>query len=347
VATFRHLRTSFLHNFRTFTTVASVSSTLPVPVASTVRSIARRAGFPLVLAVVLAAACSGPARTIHPAAQTEDSVVVGSADIVAAEHAVRDYFSLLAEGRAADARALLASGPRSEVSAAEMDRVAAALRQVQVRTLLPLHTTHEQIVFQATLDVAPDPAEPGEWQAGANTRWIEVSHSRRGWRIARIASTPIAGAEHPPVRQWALVHILDAGVSMEVPHAWQRQPQRWAWSPSGRSVPVVEVRWDEGVPEAGPDAHARVVRTLPVELAWGRGTEYSVEVPAATGGAPAEPLHRIHFVVRHGEAGRTISLLGEAHRREDLRTLRLVLRRMLTSMQFAAPSSLTAEAPGG
>jgi hypothetical protein len=308
----------------------------------------RIAAVAVALAAVLGVGgCNGQSRPNPPPAQAADSAVVVPVDLVTADRTVRDYFALLAEGRTAEARDLLASGPRSDMSAEEMAREAAAVRQVRIRTLEPLRTSGEQIVFQALLYAAPEAGAPGGWEQGPNTRWIELVHGRRGWRIARIAREPISVEALAPVTAWAQVHILDGGISLDVPNGWVPHPRRWAWSPPGRPTTLVEVHWYEGDLRATPgaDGGARLLRAVPVEADWGSGTEYVLEMPAPAADSAAAALHRTVFHVRSSDARHTVVIVGEASDSAGMRAVRSVMRRMLTSAEFATPSGLTAEAP--
>jgi hypothetical protein len=299
------------------------------------------------LLLVLAAACGeqkGVGRTSGLAVEATDSA---SLDVATAEWVVGEYFRALEQGRIDDARNLLAPGPRSDASEQDMQRAAAALRGVRVATLLPVSTGGERQVFRVNLEVPLEQGRAGAWREGSNLRWIEVVHDRRGWRIARIDSVPVAAAAWWPVRVWSRLHILDAGISLDVPHGWLQRSGEWAWSPPAHESQRVGVQWRQGgVSDAAAEllpAGSRILGTVPVETVWGTGTRYTLQWAATVAdGVPGFG----EYVVVTGADGGTFVFYATASTAEELRQLHSVLRRMYISSE-AMPASSTPVKAGG
>jgi hypothetical protein len=297
-------------------------------------------------AVLLLAACGGsgpaPERQV-----TQDTALVGSVEVATAQRLVRDYFDALLADRPDQARELLAPGPRSDMSREQMEREVDALESLRIRKLRTVEAAPERIVLEAFLQVEPNPARPGEWVEGENTRWIEVVHGWRGWRIRQIARVPIPAEAWWPVPVWAQVHILDAELSLEVPNAWARRSSDWVWHPRGGGAEV-GVRWADG--EAAADsaallpAGARVMRTAPASVGWGQGRLYVVEVPAGDDGESVLE----QWVVLRSREGRVYGFFARSADPEEMRPLLSVLRRMYTSAQptAATDDALPAREPG-
>jgi hypothetical protein len=293
-----------------------------------------------VLLLLVSAACGEREGAGHPAFSPSDTAVA-SIDVATAEWIVEEYFRALVQGRTDDARNLLAPGPRSDASDQEMEQAAAALREVSVSGLEVVRMEAGRLVLRAELEVLPHPDHASAWRSGSNLRWVELVHDRRGWRIARITSKPVAAAAWWPVRSWSRLHILEAGISLDVPYGWVQREDGWAWSPPEHETQRVGVEWREGGVDADaeepvPDGF-RIVRTSPVELAWGSGTLYSLEStdPPASG----SPSAVAEYVVISGSGGGVFSFHATAASAAELRQLRSVLRRMYAAAEVIPASS--------
>jgi hypothetical protein len=280
------------------------------------------------------------------AGQTEsrhDTVAAASVDLVTAERIVTEYFAALQEGRIAEARDLLAAGPRSDMSTEEMKLAARSIQRLRVLHLQPMDRRESRVVFRTTLEVEPHPEQPGGWSEGENTRWVEVVHGWRGWRIGRIASEPLPEADWSPVTVWTQIHIVEAELSLDLPNQWVRHEAAWAWSPPGNPNLRVGIRWAamEGEADASAllPAEANVLRSVPIDVGWGSGTIFTIEYPVADSASESQ-VHETLAVIRSTE-GLTYALFARAGSQEDLRTLQPVLRRMYTT---AVPLSASADA---
>lgn len=304
----------------------------------------------LVALVLLVGGCGSPEQPPRPPVLGSDSAAAASApavELATAQHAVAEYFAALAGGRAAEARELLAAGPRSDASVAALEAAGRGMRGVELVRLEPVQAAPERIVFEAVFEGTPQAGPGGEWRAGTNRRWVEVVHTRRGWRIARVADAMIAPAPWWPVTEWAQVHILEAGLALEVPGAWRSRPDEWAWSPYAAGLPRVGVRWAEaGAGAAATDLlprDAELLHSEPVSVPWGKGTLYRfADAPA---GPPTNATHGYtqHIVVRTDD-GRLYDFYGAARSEPELRAVHWVLHRMLGSVHLM-PGALLREEP--
>lgn len=298
------------------------------------------ATIPLVLTLV---ACE-PAGADRAAASDAASNPSGSIELATAEWVVREYFGALRERRTEEARALLAAGPRSDMDAQELIAAARELTDLEVTDLAVAEASTERIVFRSRLRVTPDPQYPGTWRPGVNTRWIEVVHSRRGWRIAEIASEPLPGS-WSPVRVWTPVHVLEAEISVDVPHGWYRREGEWSWSPNPEGWPYVglsrrEAR--EAQVEEVPQS-ASVLRSAMVDLEWGNGLLHTWEAPGSVAGCGAETCFE-HTLAVPDDFGRIYTFFARTARSDDLRPLLAVLRRMSRSAELSTGATLSARA---
>jgi hypothetical protein len=269
-------------------------------------------------------------------------------DLATAEWVVREYFAALRERRTEEARALLAAGPRSDTDAQEMMEAAREVTQLEVVDLRVVESGAERIVFGLSLRVSPDSRYPGAWRPGVNTRWVEVVRSRRGWRIGEIAAEPLA-ASWSPVRVWTPIHVLEAEISVEVPHGWHQRGGEWAWSPSPAGWPHVglsrrEFRETEAQQLPLPPA-ATVLRSTVVELEWGAGTLYTVEIPGSSTDCGATACFEHTLTVPDG-FGRTYTFFARTARSDELRPLLAVLGRMYRSAELSTRATLSARASG-
>ncbi|MEJ2735001.1 MAG: hypothetical protein P8189_15780 [Anaerolineae bacterium] len=138
------------------------------------------------------------------------------------------------------------------------------------------------------------------------------------------------------------VDILTTGLSVEVPDGWQRLEPNWVWTPDPAGGLRLGVTWVDLTPPQEPEAallpqNAQIVQSEPVELSWGSGRTFTVEVygPAAEGSATQAPVQSVetHVIVvaQIGDTRRAFDLFASAPTAAELDTLAPALQDMLDS----------------
>lgn len=103
-----------------------------------------------------------------------------------------------------------------------------------------------------------------------------------------------------PVLAYQKVDIPEAGLVFEVPVGWQRLETEWAWSPDDANGLRIGVNWmdiqpPQEVEAAMLPAPSQVIHSEPVELGWGSGRRFTLEVyaPAAQGSDTQAPVQSV------------------------------------------------------
>jgi len=137
------------------------------------------------------------------------------------------------------------------------------------------------------------------------------------------------------------VSLAEAGLSLDVPAAWTEiAPATWA--ASEESPWRLGVRWVDLEPPQEPEAAllpqpAQILTSEPVELAWGSGRRFTVEVygeaEEGTGQAQVQTVETHVLVVVERDGGRrAYDITVSAPDAQRLRNLESTLQRALTSV---------------
>jgi hypothetical protein len=137
------------------------------------------------------------------------------------------------------------------------------------------------------------------------------------------------------------VHVAEAGLSLEVPAGWtQIEPGTWT-APEDDALRL-GVRWADLEPPQEPEAAllpqpAQILDSEPVDLTWGSGRRFTVEVYGqAPGGDEQAPVQAVetHVLVVVELAGgrRAFDVYVEAPGAGQLGILEAVLQRTLASV---------------
>ena len=153
------------------------------------------------------------------------------------------------------------------------------------------------------------------------------------------------------------IEISSVGLAFDIPAGWSRREPEWVWSPEPKGALQIGVNWVDLQPPAEAEPallpnHAQTLSSVPVELAWGQGRQFTVEVyaPAAQGSdakAPVESVE-IHTVVvlANQEARRAFDLYARAPTAGELEALRPALNHML-SFSVLAQAAVPAQPSAG
>jgi len=144
----------------------------------------------------------------------------------------------------------------------------------------------------------------------------------------------------PPVYQE--VNIPEAGLEFEVPAGWMRLEPEWAWSPDGANSLRLGVNWMDIQPPQEVEAAmlptpSQIIHSEPVELDWGSGRRFTVEVyaPAAQGGDTQAPVQSVEthvlIVVSLGNTRRAFDFYASGQTAEQLAILEPSLQHVLTT----------------
>jgi hypothetical protein len=137
------------------------------------------------------------------------------------------------------------------------------------------------------------------------------------------------------------VSLAEAGLSLDVPAAWTEiAPATWA--ASEESPWRLGVRWVDLEPPQEPEAAllpqpAQILASEPVELAWGSGRRFTVEVygeaEEGVGQAQVQSVETHVLVVVERDGGRrAYDITVSAPDAQRLRNLESTLQRALTSV---------------
>jgi hypothetical protein len=149
-----------------------------------------------------------------------------------------------------------------------------------------------------------------------------------------------APTSSPPVYQE--MNIPEAGLVFEVPAGWLRLEPEWAWAPDGANSLRLGVNWMDIQPPQEVEAAmlptpSQVIHSEPVELGWGSGRRFTVEVyaPAAQGGDTRAPVQSVEthvlIVVSQGDTRRAFDFYASGQTAEQLAILEPSLQHMLDS----------------
>lgn len=77
-----------------------------------------------------------------------------------------------------------------------------ALESIQLTEIAPLRVTEEQAIYRLIAQVTLKPNTASPWNAGDNTRWVELVSTQQGWKIQQLTNTPLFSdslhQEQPP-----------------------------------------------------------------------------------------------------------------------------------------------------
>ena len=156
-----------------------------------------------------------------------------------------------------------------------------------------------------------------------------------GWLIAQIINSPILA----DIESWQRASILPVSMTLEIPSEWTRASLGWAWSPNSLGVPAVGVSWAE-LGEYGGDEtllprFRREISSLPIDLGWAQGTQYSFELMGGPGEGPLAA--ESHMVVKTGR--RAYDFYAIASDIEELDSMRPILQRMVAAVSITDPDA--------
>lgn len=165
-------------------------------------------------------------------------------------------------------------------------------------------------------------------------------------------STPTSDVGDAPTEEAVqTVAIPPADLQVAVPETWVRLEPGWIWAPDAEADSRVGVAWADLQPPQEPEAallpeNAQIVDSVLVDLAWGQGRQFLVEV---YGEAPQEgdqqaPVVSVEthvLVVVTQDSGRVAyDFFATAPTLEQLESIEPILHQMLASVTPAsAPAS--------
>ena len=145
--------------------------------------------------------------------------------------------------------------------------------------------------------------------------------------VAAMAPTATAALT---VKDWDRATIAETGIALDIPKTWKRLGTAWEWSVYIDGGPHIGVSWaDAGQgrePTAMLPAGAVSLDATPIELPWGKGMVYTVQVVAGKVTAI-----EAHAIIRLGSK-RDYDFYASAPTQEDLTALRPILQHMLESV---------------
>lgn len=253
-----------------------------------------------------------------------------------AQQVVRDYFQALGANNPAAARALLSPDLQAQTSEADMSNAAQVLKAVTVAAMKTVEKTDSRIVFEAIVIAKPNPEKPSNWQDGANIRWVTLTQTQAGWRIAQIATSPPASTgATPAVTGWKRVQMPDMGISFEVPQNWQQLGIEYAWGPSANGGLHTGVNANDVGPGWEPTSmlpnHSQVLQSTPMDLGWAKATVYTVQVSdSAAEGGSAQGIQTHIIAVAGGK--RAYDFYASGRNSDDMALLQPVLQHMVSTI---------------
>jgi hypothetical protein len=178
------------------------------------------------------------------------------------------------------------------------------------------------VAFEGRGDVEATDADAQAIEAFASQLYLEIAGQATG-EVQRVA-------------------VFTTGLSVEVPGGWQRLEPEWVWTPDPAGGLRLGVRWTNLTPPQEPEAallpqNAQIVQSEPVELSWGSGRRFTIDVygPAAEGSATQAPVRSVetHVIVvaEMGHTRRAFDLFASAPTAAGLDTLASALQNMLDS----------------
>jgi predicted small secreted protein len=242
-----------------------------------------------------------------------DSSITAQAEAWQAERIVRRYLDAIAAHKIADARATLAPSLAARTEDADLSLAAGEASALTLRTFQIHARTANRVVGRAVVTAQVNAPQSGVWVNGENERWVALDRTPSGWRIAEIATAPIAlegtsatesGTDSltPTVTkshtntEWQRVDIPEANLSIDAPGGWTRFGNEWSWAPASVQPQTasrgkrVGVTWQAIGPGWKPTSvlpkNAHVIETTSLTVGGRRVTRYRVEVvaPPAEGG---------------------------------------------------------------
>ncbi len=138
-----------------------------------------------------------PGATVTPTPNTAQTklqpgaTVAVPGDPIGASRTVRDYYQWLSAGRAADARNLLTVGYQQRNPAPNDGALPPGVK-IEATRVEPQDVGANRIRVRVELQVSGPAGSLGPWNAGTNTRYLELQRTGQGWRIDEIASSPAA-----------------------------------------------------------------------------------------------------------------------------------------------------------
>jgi len=168
--------------------------------------------------------------------------------------------------------------------------------------------------------------------------------------------TPTATPPSPTAEPQAYqqVDVPQVGLAFEVPHDWQRLEPELAWMPKDAGNCRLGFNWMDIQPPMEAEAamlpnHSQTIQSNPVELSWGKGRLFTVEVyaPAAQGGDTRAPVQSVEthivIVVSQENSRRAFDFYASGPTAGQLDILEPSLQHMLNSARLAgaAQSSQT------
>jgi hypothetical protein len=155
----------------------------------------------------------------------------------------------------------------------------------------------------------------------------------------------------PTVASYQRVAISEVGLSFQVPSGWDRLGSEWAWAPPGTGGqvgrgPAIGVNWDHLDPSEEAEAillpwPSEVVESESVQLSWGDGRRFTLEVfaPTAGGDATRAPVISVqtHVLVVVAEGGGRLGfdIYATGETLDQLTQLDPFLEHMLDSSELA------------
>ena len=143
-----------------------------------------------------------------------------------------------------------------------------------------------------------------------------------------------------PASVYQEVNIPEAGLVFEAPAGWLRLEPGWTWALDDANNLRIGVNWMDVQPPQEVEAAmlptpSQVIHSEPVELGWGSGRRFTVEVyaPAAQGDDARAPVQSVEthvlIVVSLGDTRRAFDFYASGQTAEQLAILEPSLQHML------------------
>lgn len=159
----------------------------------------------------------------------------------------------------------------------------------------------------------------------APTRLLPTAAATQTVAVTGSPTTPALS-----VKDWDRATIAEAGMSLDVPKSWKRLGTAWEWSVFIDGGPHIGATWADAGQGREPTAMlpggAVSLDATPLELPWGKGMVYTVQVVAGK-----TTTIEAHAIIRVGSK-RDYDFYASAPTQGELAALRPILQHMLESV---------------
>lgn len=151
----------------------------------------------------------------------------------------------------------------------------------------------------------------------------------------------------PGESSYERITLGDSGLDAQVPVGWLRVGPEWVWTPAEESGLLLGVRWVDLQPPQEAESvllpqHAQIVQSEDIDLAWGSGRLFTVEVfgSASQGNDTQASVHSVEMhaiiVVSQDGTRRAYDLYAVAPDAEQMAAQEPVLRHLLNTAMLAS-----------